>query len=179
MIVFSFYRNFHERKIFWAIAATNFCTTIQSALLQPSWFNLHDFFRLFYQSPIIKLPLLIRKQKITCENCGTHNTRNKIVWHRKKWSARKHKTPKPVVTFKCKLSYREFPGFYALRQHKNTTQGFSIWTANVDPHDVISDVEGMNLNEELHSCQLFLVMDGGFWPWKGETQSIQLHSGKS
>ena len=70
---------------------------------------------------------------------------------------RKHSASKPVVTFKCKLCYEEFPGFYALRQHKNTQHGFPIKIANVDPDDIINEVDHLDLKEELRSCQHFLV----------------------
>ena len=81
------------------------------------------------------MPSLIRKEKITCENCGTQTTRNNIVRHMERCSvrtlyctqcpnfstkfqndvdyhiAKKHSAPKLDVTFKCKLCYQEFPGF--------------------------------------------------------------------
>ena len=85
------------------------------------------------------MPSLIREEKITCENCGTQSTRNKIVRHKKRCSvgtlycsecpnfstksgnglnyhiAKRHSPPKPDVAFKCKLCRQEFPEFYALR----------------------------------------------------------------
>ena len=85
------------------------------------------------------MPSLIRKEKITCEYCGTQTTKNNIVRHKKRGSvgtlyctqcpnsstksqydlsyhiAKKHSAPKSDITFKCKLCYQEFPGFYALR----------------------------------------------------------------
>ena len=88
------------------------------------------------------MPSLIQKEKITCDNCGTQTTRDNIVRHKKRCSvgtryctqcpnfstksqndlnnhiAKKHSAPKPDVTFKCTLCYQEFPGFYALRQHR-------------------------------------------------------------
>ena len=81
------------------------------------------------------MPSLIRKEKITCANCGTQTTRNNFVRHKKRCSAgtlycthcpnfstkslgdlnyhiaKKHSAPKPDVTFKCKICYQEFPGF--------------------------------------------------------------------
>ena len=93
------------------------------------------------------MPALILKEKVTCEICGTQTTRNNIVRHKKRWSvgtlyctqcpifstksqndlnyhfAKKHSAPKLDVTSKCKLCYQEFPGFYALRQHRITQHG--------------------------------------------------------
>ena len=83
---------------------------------------------------------LIRKEKITCEKCGTQTTKNNIVRLKKRCSvgtlfftecsnfstksqndlnyhiAKKHGATKFDVTFMCKLCYQEFPGFHALRQ---------------------------------------------------------------
>ena len=50
-----------------------------------------------------------------------------------------------------------FAGFYALRRHKNTQLGFPIKKTNVDPDDSINEVDDATLEEELVSCQHFLV----------------------
>ena len=84
----------------------------------------------FVKITIIEMPSLIRKEKITCEICGTQTTRNNIARHKKSCSAgtlfctqcpnfstksqndlnyqiaKKHSAPKPEVTFKCKLCYQ-------------------------------------------------------------------------
>ena len=125
----------------------------------------------------------IRKEKITCENCGTQTTRNNIVRHKKSCSAgtlyctqcpnfstksqtdlnyhiaKKHSAPKLDITFKCKLPYQEFPGFYASRQHRNTQHGMEIGsgTRDVDVEHIVGDVEDNRLREELRSCQNFWV----------------------
>ena len=39
---------------------------------------------------------------------------------------KKHGAPEPDYIFKCKLCYQEFPGFNALRKHKNTQHGCRI-----------------------------------------------------
>ena len=140
-------------------------------------------FRLFCQTTITEMPSLIREEKITCENCGTQTTRNTIVRHRKRCSvgtlyctqcpnfstksqsdlkyhiAKKHSAPNLVVTFNCKLCYQAFPGFYALRQHKNTQHGMQIGTETRDVklEHKVGDVEDHSLREELRSCQHFLV----------------------
>ena len=68
-----------------------------------------------------------------------------------------HNAPKPDITFKCKLCYREFPGFYALRQHKNTQHGTQIGFGgrNIDVEDIVGDVDDQSLREELESCKHF------------------------
>ena len=73
--------------------------------------------------------------------------------------AKKHSAPKPEVTFNCKLCYQEFPGFYALRQHRNTQDGMQIGsgTRDVDVEHIVGDVDDHSLREELRSCQHFLV----------------------
>ena len=98
-----------------------------------------------------------------------------------KWSellyiAKKHSAPKPDNTFKFKLCYQEFPGFYALRQHRNTQHGMQIGSGTKDHEHIVGDVGDQRLREELRSCQHFLV-DSKLE--KGETQSIQLRSGNS
>ena len=67
--------------------------------------------------------------------------------------------PKLDVSFKCKLCYQEFPGFYALRQHRNTQHGTQIGsgTRDVDLEHIVGDVDDHSLREELRSCQHFLV----------------------
>ena len=129
------------------------------------------------------MPLLIRKEKITCEKCGTLVTRNKIVRHRKRCSAgtlyctqcpnfstlsqddlnyhiaKQHSAAGPSKTYKCKLCHQEFTGFYALRQHKNTQHGTQIGfgASNIDVEDIMGDVDDQCMREELQSCRHFLV----------------------
>ena len=126
---------------------------------------------------------LTRKEKITYEKCGTQTTRNKIVRHKKRCSvgtlfctqcpnfstksqndlsyhiSKKHRAPKLDVTFKCKLYYQEFPGFYPLRQHGNTQHRLKIGsrTRDVDVEQIMGIVQDPRLREELRSCQHFLV----------------------
>ena len=139
--------------------------------------------RPFCPTTNIEMPSLIRKEKITCENCGPQTTRNIIVRHKKRCSvgtlyctqcpnfstksqndlnyhfAKKHSAPKPDITFKCKLCFQGFPGFYALRQHRNTQHGMQIGsrTRDMDVEHIVVDVEDHRLGEELHSCQHFLA----------------------
>ena len=126
---------------------------------------------------------LNRKEKVTCGDCGTQTTKLNLARHKKRCSvgtlyctqcpnfstksqndlnyhiAKKHSAPKPDVTFKCKLCFPEFPGFYALRQHRNTQHTMQIGsgTRDVDVEQIVGDVEDQRLREELRSCQHFLV----------------------
>ena len=129
------------------------------------------------------MPSLVRKEKVACEHCGTQVTRNNIVRHKKRCSAgnlycsqcpnsstlsqddliyhiaKQHSVAGPSKTYKCKLCHAEFPGFYALRQHKNTQHGTQIGfgASNFDVEDIVGDVDDQSLREELQSCRHFLV----------------------
>ena len=72
--------------------------------------------------------------------------------------AKKHSVPRPSITYKCKLCHAEFPGFYALRQHKNTQHGTQIGfgASNIDVEEIMGDVDDHSLREELASCKHFL-----------------------
>ena len=74
--------------------------------------------------------------------------------------AKKQSVPRPPITYKCKLCHHtEFPGFYALRQHKNTQHGKQIGfgASNIDVEDIKGDVDDQSLREELESCRHFLT----------------------
>ena len=120
-------------------------------------------------------------EKVISENCGTQTTKLNLARHKKISSAgtlqctqcpnfstksridlkyhlvMKHSPTKADNTFKCKICYREFPGFYALRQHKNIQLGFPIKKTNVGPDDMDNKADDGNLIKELLSCQIFLV----------------------
>ena len=110
------------------------------------------------------MPSLIREEKVTCENCGTQTTRNNIVRHKKRCSvdtwycthcpnfstktlkyhiAKKHSAPKPDITCRFKLCFQEFPGFYALRQYRNTRHRMQIGsgTRDVDLEHIVEVIE--------------------------------------
>ena len=73
--------------------------------------------------------------------------------------ANHHTVAGPSKTYKCKLCHAEFPDVYALRQHRNTqheTQ-FGFGASNFDVEDIVGDVDGQSLREELQSCRHFLV----------------------
>ena len=128
------------------------------------------------------MPSLNRNEKVTCENCGVQITKYNLPHHKKNCSAgtlfctqcpnfstlsqddlnyhiaKKHSVPRPSITYKCKLCHAEFPGFYALRQHKNTQHGTQIGfgASNIDVDDIVGDVDDQSLREELESCKHFL-----------------------
>ena len=61
-------------------------TTVSFAFRPSSRFNLHVYFRLFCQTPIIQMSSLNRNEKLTCENCGTRRTKLNLVRHKKRCS---------------------------------------------------------------------------------------------
>ena len=65
---------------------------------------------------------------------------------------KKHSAQKPDVNFTCKLSYQDFPSFYALRTHKNTHNGFLINTTKVERDKTLNKNDDGNLKVELRSC---------------------------
>ena len=96
------------------------------------------------------MPAWNRNVKYSCENCGTLVTKKNQSRQKSSFSggtlyftqclnfftksrddlnyhiAKKHSAAGPSKTYKCKLCHAEFPGVYALRQHKNTQHGKQI-----------------------------------------------------
>ena len=129
------------------------------------------------------MPFLNRNEKVACENCGVQITKLNRARHKKSCSAgtlncaqcpnfstlsqddlnyhiaKQHSAAGASKTYKCKLCYAEFPGFYALRQHKNTQHGTQIGfgAGNIDVEDIVGDVDDQSLREELQSCKRFPV----------------------
>ena len=179
----SFYVFFRTWEQIYKNTCYKFFAIISFALLPSSRLNLHVFFRLICQTPIIEKPPLNPNEGVACEDCGTQITKLNLARHKKSCSAgtfyctqcpnfftksqsglnyhtaKKHSAQKPDITFKCKLCYQEFPGFYALRQHRNTQHGMQIGsrTRDVAVEHIVGDVEDHKLREELRSCQHFLV----------------------
>ena len=109
-----------------------------------------------------KTILYVTRRDVQLERCFVPNVpissqNPKTIWIT--ILLRRTAPPKPVITFKCKPCFQEFPGFYALRQHWNTQHGMHIrsGTRDVDPEHIVGDVEDHRLREDLHSCQHFLV----------------------
>ena len=129
------------------------------------------------------MPALDRNVKYSCENCGTLVTKKNPTRHKSRCSdgtlfcpkcpnfstksrddlnyhiAKHHSAAGPSKTYKCNLCHAEFPGFYALRQHKNTQHGKQIGfgACNIDVEDIVGDIDDQSLREELQSCRHFLV----------------------
>ena len=57
------------------------------------------------------------------------------------------------------LCHAEFPGFYALRQHKKTQHATQIrfGASNINVEDIVGDVDDQSLREELESCKHLLT----------------------
>ena len=132
---------------------------------------------------VTKMPALDRNVQVTCANCGASVTKKNLSRHKLRCSggklycsklpnfstksredlnyhtAKQHSAAGPSITYKCKLCHAEFPGFYALRQHKNTQHGTQIryGASKIDVEDLVGDVDDQSLREELQSCRHFLV----------------------
>ena len=130
-----------------------------------------------------KLLALDRNVKVTCEKCGTLVTKKNLSRHKSRCSggalccskcpnfstnsrddlnyqiAKQHSAAGPSKSCKCKLCHAEFPGFYAVRQHKNSQHGTQIGfgASNFDVEEIVGDVDDQILREELQSCRHFLV----------------------
>ena len=128
------------------------------------------------------MPALDRNVNVTCENCGTSLTKYHLSRHKSRCNrgtlyctqcpifstksrddlnyhiAKQHSAAVPSKTYKCNLCHAEFPGFYALRQHRNNQHGKQIGfgTSNIDVEDIVGDVDDQSLREELQSCRHFL-----------------------
>ena len=129
------------------------------------------------------MPALDRNVKVTSGDCGTSVTKYNLSLHKSRCSGgtlycpncpnfftksrddlnyhivKKHSVPRPSITYKCKLCHAEFPGFHALRQHKNTQHGTKIgFGANkIDVEDLVGLVDDQSLREEMESCRHFLT----------------------
>ena len=126
------------------------------------------------------MPALDRNEKITCDKCGTQTTKKNIVRHKTRCSAgtfyctqfpnfstksgddlnyhiaKKHATPRVKTTHKCKICFKEFFGFYAMRQHKTNEHGLQMKSVELDVSNLLEG-DDADLKEELQACQHFLV----------------------
>ena len=200
MVALSFYGTTREWEKNWEYCY-NFFAIISFALLQSNCFNLYVYFKRVCQTPIIEMLSLNPNEKFTCDNSGTQTTKPTLVRHKKTCSvgtlyctqcpnfstksqsdliyhiAEKHSAPEPDATFKCKHRYQEFPGFYAVREHRNTQPGLQIGsrTRDVDVEHIVGDVE----DHRLRGVAFLSTYLGGFRIWKSKAQSFELRSGNS
>ena len=97
------------------------------------------------QKPILYVTRRVVQFEDYCTQCPNFSTKSQIDlnYH----IANKHSAPKPDVTFKFKLSYQEFPIFYALRQQRKTQHGMQIGsrTRDVDVEHIVGDVDDHRL----------------------------------
>ena len=128
------------------------------------------------------MPALDRNFEVTGENCGTSVTKTDLSRHKSRCSggtlycpkcpifyyikrclnfhiAKKHSAAGSKNSHTCKECQADIPGFYALRQHKNTQHGtqFGFGTSNIDVEDIVGDVDDQSLREELKSYRHLLV----------------------
>ena len=125
------------------------------------------------------MPAFDRSVKVTCGNCGNSVTKQQPSRHKSRYSggtlhcancpnfstksrddvnfhmAKKHATPRVKTTQKCEICFKEFSGFYALRQHKTREHGIQMKSAELDVNNLEDDVA--DLKEELQACQHFFV----------------------
>ena len=126
------------------------------------------------------MPVLDRNVKVTCGNCETSVTKKHLSRHKLSCSggtlycpkcpnfftksrdvlnyhiAKKHSTPRVKNTQNFKTCFKEFSGFYALRQHKTSEHGIQVKIAEIDVYNFLED-EDAELMELLQACQHFLV----------------------
>ena len=95
-----------------------------------------------------------------CTQCPNYSalSQNDLNHH----VAKEHSVPRLSITYKCKLCHAEFPGFYALRQHKNTQNGTQngFGASNIDVEDIVGIDDDYILREDLESCKRFLTETG-------------------
>ena len=126
------------------------------------------------------MPALDRSVKVTCGKCGTSVTKKHLSRHKLRCSggtlycatcpnfstksrddlnyhiAKKHRTLRAKKTHKCKICFKEFSGFYALRQHKTSQHGLQTKTVELDVSNLL-EYDDADLKEEVQACQHFLV----------------------
>ena len=121
-----------------------------------------------------------RSVKVTCGDCGTSITKKHLSRHKSICNggtlycancpnfftksrdvlnyhiAKKHATPRAKKTHKCKICFKEFSGFYALRQHKTSELGLQMKSAELGVSNLLGD-DDADLKEKFQACQHFLV----------------------
>ena len=89
-----------------------------------------------------------------CPNCpnSSSKSREDLNYH----IAKKHATPRVKNKHKCEIYFKEFSGFYSLRQHKTNERGIQMKSPEIDLNNLLQD-DDADLKEELQACQHFLV----------------------
>ena len=72
-----------------------------------------------------------------CSKCPNFFTESKddLNYH----IAKKHATRPEKMTHSCKICFKEFSGFYALRQHKTSEHGIQMKSAEFDVNNLVED----------------------------------------
>ena len=86
MVALPFYGNFRRSEKNCKNTCYKFFAIISCALLPSSCFNLHVYFRLLCQTPIIETPSLNRNEEVTCEIYGTQTKKLNLARHKKRCS---------------------------------------------------------------------------------------------
>ena len=110
--------------------------------------------------------------KISCGNCGTSVTKRKLSRHKSRCSvetllcpkcpnfstkarddlnyhtAKKYATPRVKSTHKCKVCFKEFCVFYALRQHKTIEHAIQMKSTEFDVNNFLED-DDVDFKKEL------------------------------
>ena len=68
----------------------------------------------------------------------------------------KHATPRVKIINKCKYCFRDFFGFYPLRECKTSEHGIKMKSAEFGVNNFLED-DDADLEKELRACQIFLV----------------------
>ena len=89
-----------------------------------------------------------------CSKCPifSSKSRDELKYH----LAQKHATPRVIITHKCKICFREFSGFFALRQHKTSKHGFQMKSAYFFVTNHLEDDDAI-FKEELQARQNFFI----------------------
>ena len=129
------------------------------------------------------MPALDRNVKVTCGNCGTSVTKQKLSPHKSRCSggtlycancpnfstksrddlnyhiAKKHSAAGPKNNHTCKECSTEFPSFYSLRHHKQCYHTAETTSSGetVDMQSLADTGDNKSLEEKLKSCRHFLV----------------------
>ena len=126
------------------------------------------------------MPALDRNVKITCGICGNSVTKKHLSRHKSGFNsgtlycancpnfstksrddliyqiAKKHATPRVKNKHKCEICFKEFSGFYALRQNKTSEHGVQMKSAEFDMSNLLED-DDADLKGKLQEYQYFLV----------------------